>query len=183
MDPAIGMVETNSVAAGIEVADAMVKRAPVQLLEARPVCPGKFIVLVSGLTDPVNEAMEAGRAVGRDWIVDHLLLPNVHLSVFPALTGSVAVKDVEALGIFETISVASTIVAADAAAKAADITLTEIRLANGLGGKSFFLLVGALEEVQAGVKAALDLTKEVGLLVNAVIVPQLHEQMRQKIMV
>jgi len=43
MQPAIGLVETNSIAVGIKVGDAMVKRAPVNLLEARTVCPGKYI--------------------------------------------------------------------------------------------------------------------------------------------
>ncbi|MBM4430546.1 MAG: BMC domain-containing protein, partial [Chloroflexi bacterium] len=40
MEPAIGLIETNSIAIGIKVGDAMVKRAPVNLLEARTVCPG-----------------------------------------------------------------------------------------------------------------------------------------------
>jgi microcompartment protein CcmL/EutN len=124
MQPAIGLVETNSIAIGIQVGDAMVKRAPVNLLEARTVCPGKYIVLVGGDTGPVGEAMESGLETGGDAIVDQLFLPNVHLSLFPAIAGAVEMEEVEALGIIETISVASTIVAADAAAKAAAVTLT-----------------------------------------------------------
>jgi len=88
---------------------------------------------------------------------------------------------VEALGIVETISVASTIVAADVAVKAAAITLTEIRLANGLGGKSFTLMVGDVPNVEAAVEAAVQAIKEDGSLVRWVVIPQLHEDMRQKI--
>jgi microcompartment protein CcmL/EutN len=181
MQPAIGLIETNSIAIGIKVGDAMVKRAPVNLLEARTVCPGKYIVLVGGDTGPVGEAMEAGLAAGADAIVDKLFLPNVHSSVFPAIAGAVQMEEVEALGIIETISVASTIVAADAAAKAAAVTLTDMRLANGLGGKSFVLLVGDVPNVQAAVEAGVNVIKDEGLLIRFVVITQLHEDMRRKI--
>jgi microcompartment protein CcmL/EutN len=38
--PAIGLIEVQSIARGITVADAMVKRAQVQLVVNRPVSPG-----------------------------------------------------------------------------------------------------------------------------------------------
>ena len=181
MQPAIGLVEVNSIAVGIKVGDAMVKRAPVNLLEARTVCPGKYIVLVGGDTGPVKEAMAAGVETASDSMVDQLFLPNVHVSIFPAIASAVEMEDVEALGIIETISVASTIVAADAAAKAADITLTEIRLANGIGGKSFVLMVGDVPNVEAAVEAGVNIIKDEGLLIRSVVIPQLHEDMRRKI--
>ena len=181
MEPAIGLIETNSIAVGIQVGDAMVKRAPVRLLEARSICPGKYMVLVGGDTAPVEEAMQAGRAIGAEAIVDQLLLPNVHRSVFPAIAGAVEMGQVEALGIIETLSVATAIVAADAAVKAAEVTLTEIRLANGLGGKSFVLLVGDVSNVEAAVEAGALPCRAEGLLVRAVVIPQLHPDMKAKI--
>lgn len=181
MRPAIGLVEMNSIAVGIKVGDAMVKRAPVNLLEARTVCPGKYIVLVGGDTGPVKEAMAAGVETAGDSMVDRLFLPNVHVSIFPAIASAVEMTEVEALGIIETFSVASTIVAADAAAKTADVTLTEVRLANGLGGKSFVLMVGDVPNVEAAVEAGVNIIKDEGLLVRFVVIPQLHEDMRQKI--
>ena len=41
MSKAIGMIEFKTVSAGITAADAMVKTADVELLEAQTVCPGK----------------------------------------------------------------------------------------------------------------------------------------------
>ena len=181
MKPAIGLVEFNSIAQGIAAGDAMVKRAQVDLLEARTICPGKYMVLIGGDTGPVGESMESGVEVGADTVLDKLFLPNVHPSIFPAIVGAVEMDDVEALGIIETISVASTIVAADAAAKAADVTLVEIRLANGLGGKSFVLIVGHVHNVEAAVAAAVDLVKEAGSLIRTVVIPRLDEDMRRKI--
>lgn len=182
MEPAIALIETNSVAAGILAGDAMVKKAVVQLLEARPVCPGKFLVLIGGEVGPVSESYDVGLAAAADTLVDQLLLPNVHRSVFPALMSASPPRGDEALGIVETVTAAVCIVAADAAAKATDVQLLEVRLANGLGGKSFVLMEGTVADVEASVAAGVELVKQEGLLVREVVIPQLHEQMREKIL-
>jgi len=182
MEPAIGMIETNSVAAGILAGDAMMKKAEVTLLEARPVCPGKFVVLISGEVGPVEESYRAGIAAAQDTLVDQLFLPNVHLSLFPAMMSATPSQGAEALGIVETISVASCILAADAAAKAAEVTILEIRLANGLGGKSYFFLESDVSNVEAAVDAAVNLVGKEGLLVRYVIIPRLHSDMQHAIM-
>ena len=180
-EPAIGLLEFSSIAAGILAGDAMVKKASVSLLEARTICPGKYMVLIAGLTGPVEESMQAGRIAAGDSLIDHLLLPNVHLSVFPAIAGAVETNDVEALGVIETITVASTIIAGDAAAKAADVRLLDMRLANGLGGKSFVLISGDVPNVEAAVQAGVRLVQDEGLLVRSVVIPQLHPELRAKI--
>lgn len=181
IEPAIALVETNSVAAGILAGDAMVKKAAVQILEARSICPGKYMVLICGEVGPVREAFDVGVATAADTLVDQLLLPNVHPSVFPALMSATPPRDDEALGIVETVTAAICIVAADAAVKASDVQLLEIRLANGLGGKSFVLMEGTVAAVEAAVAAGVELVKEEGLLIRQVIISQLHEQMRSKI--
>ena len=78
MEPSIALVETNSIAAGILAGDTMVKKAVVQLLEARAICPGKYMVLIGGELGPVNESFQVGVAAAADTLVDQLLLPNVH---------------------------------------------------------------------------------------------------------
>ena len=182
MEPAIALVETNSIAAGILTGDAMVKKAVVQLLEARSICPGKYMVLIGGEVGPVREAWQVGTETAADALVDQLLLPNVHPSVFPALMSATAPRGDEALGIIETVTAAVCIVASDAAVKAADVQLLEIRLANGLGGKSFVLLEGTVADVEAAVKAGVEWVKQEGLLIRQVIIPQLHEHMRARIL-
>jgi microcompartment protein CcmL/EutN len=182
MEPAIALVETNSIAAGILVGDAMVKKAVVQLLEARAICPGKYMVLIGGEIGPVRESFEVGTATATDALVDQLLLPNVHRSVFPALMSAAPPRGDDALGIIETVTAAICIVAADAAVKAADVQLLEIRLANGLGGKSFVLMEGTVADVEASVAAGIELVRQEGLLIRQVVIPQLHKQMREKIL-
>jgi microcompartment protein CcmL/EutN len=182
IEPAIALVETNSIATGILVGDAMVKKAEVQILEARSICPGKYMVLVGGEVGPVSESFQVGVATAADTLVDQLFLPNAHRSLFPALMSAAPLRRDEALGIIETVTAAICIVAADAAAKAAGVQLLEIRLANGLGGKSFVLMEGTVPDVEASVAAGVELVKQEGLLIRQVIIPQLHDQMRNKIL-
>ena len=51
---AIGMVELNSIARGIETCDYMVKAAQVDLIRSSTVCPGKYMVLIAGDTGDGN---------------------------------------------------------------------------------------------------------------------------------
>lgn len=178
---AIGLVETISIAVGVHVTDEMVKTAPVEILEATAICPGKFMVLVAGAVSPVESALARGIAVGGDVVVDSLFIPNVHPDVFPAILGATTVDSLMALGVVETFTVASTILAADAAAKAAGVRLIELRLAKGLGGKAFFTMTGEVFEVEAAMDAALRVAKSGGNLVRSVVIPKPHERLRPKI--
>lgn len=127
MGRAIGMVELSSIARGIETSDSMLKAAQVELLRSVTVCPGKYMVIVGGDTGAVRASLEAGKAAGGEFVVDTLLIPSVHEQVFPAISGTVEVTDPQAVGVIEYYSIASAIEAADAAAKAAQITLIEVR--------------------------------------------------------
>ena len=76
--------------------------------------------------------------------------------MFPALGQSVTLgrNRAGALGVVETFSGTSVIAAADAAAKAARVTLFRIHVAMALGGKGLCLMTGAMADVRAGVQAA-----------------------------
>ncbi len=175
--PAIGLVELNSIARGIEVCDAMMKVAEVQLIEAHPICAGKYMALITGGVDAVRTSVERGREVGEQNVVDSFIIPNVHPQVAPALRASTIVEGLEALGVIETFTAASAIRVADVAVKAADVQLLEVRLANGMGGKSFLTLTGVVGAVQAAVRAGIDLIRDEGLLVHSVVIPSPHEAM------
>ncbi|MBF0274873.1 MAG: BMC domain-containing protein [Nitrospinae bacterium] len=181
-EPSIALVEFRSIPRGIKSADAMVKKAPVLLLEAKTVCPGKYIVLIGGEVGPVQESYNAGVEVGEHMVVDKLFLPNVDLQVIPAIQACTDIQDINALGIIETFSVASAIVAADTAVKAAKVELMEIRLANGLGGKSFFTLTGEIAEVEAGIEAALATLKDTASLVDYSVIPAPHKDLNLKLL-
>lgn len=180
MHVAIGAVETSSIAQGAVVADAMVKTAEVELLELGTLSPGKFWVLIGGEVATVRASFRRGVEVAADTLLDSLFIPQLHEQVMPALRGTAGAWDHDALGIIETLTAASAIVAADQAAKAAGVVLRDLRLANGLGGKGVLYLTGAVSDVQAAVAAGRAEALGKGLLARSVVIPRLHAQMKAR---
>ncbi|MCG8564992.1 MAG: BMC domain-containing protein [Desulfobacterales bacterium] len=178
----IGCVEMNSIAMGIHTADEMIKAADVQLLVARPTCPGRYLVMVAGDTGAVKSAVETGREIGADMVVDWFLLPSIHPSVMPAMGGTTLTPTINALGVIETATVASCILAADAAAKAGMVELIEIRFAAGMAGKSFVTMTGDVGSVQASVDAGVDGVGESGPVLSQVVIPSPSSELKDKLM-
>ena len=176
-DPALSLIEFSSIAVGIQAADAMVKRAPIDVIRAGTVQPGKYLVLVGGLTADVEESLSAGREVGRDAIVDIVFLPQVHPGVVAALQGGRSPEASDALGVLETTSVAAAIRAADAGIKGAQVELVEVRLADGLGGKGIVLYSGLVADVEIAVALGIESLDSPEQLLRQVVIPQLHEEM------
>jgi microcompartment protein CcmL/EutN len=167
----IGLIELSSIAAGFAVTDSMLKAAAVELVLARTICSGKYMVLVRGDVAAVQAAVSAGRETADFSVVDTFVIPNVHESIFPAISGGSRNQFMEALGILESFSVASLIEGADAAVKAANVQLMEVRLAMALGGKAFCTVTGNVAAVQSAISAGSEVIAEKGLLVNRVVIP------------
>src|SRR6266851_470122 len=110
--PAIALLETSSIAKGIEATDAMMKRAGVELLMTIIVPRGKYLVMVGGAV-------------------------------------------------------------ADAAVKAADVTLIEAR--NQPGAKGMVVVTGEVGAVRAAVAAGVATIKRDGMLIAEVVIPYAHE--------
>ena len=178
---AIGAVETSSIAQGVVTGDAMVKTAEVTLLAATTLTPGKYWVLIGGEVATVRAAMQRGREIAADTLLDSLFIPQLHEQVMPALAGTVAPRDDDALGIIETLSAASAIEAADTAVKSAAVTLRDLRLANGIGGKGVVYLTGTVSNVQAALDAGRGSALKKGLLARAIVIPRLHAQMKERL--
>ncbi|MFA5193211.1 MAG: BMC domain-containing protein [Verrucomicrobiia bacterium] len=170
----IGIIELTSVAAGFAVADAMLKAANVQIVLSRSICSGKYMVVISGAVAAVQSAVDAGAAAANGCLIDQFVLPNPHPEVLTAIGRSQVPPAGGALGILESFNVVSLLEAADAAAKAANVTLMEIRLAMALGGKAFCTMTGDVAAVQAAVQAGKQLIADRGVLVNAVVIPRPH---------
>lgn len=181
MKKAIGLLEYRSIARGIKAADTVVKSAQVELLQAAPVCPGKFLVLFSGDVGSIQSALATGVAAGEEVLIDRFMLANVHEGVFPALAGTAAVQATGALGVIETFSAAAAIVAADLAAKAAQVELVEIRLARGMGGKSFLTMSGDVGSVQVAVESVVKILEPDGMLVDQAVIPAPHPELWQQL--
>lgn len=169
------MLEFDSIVAGVIAADAMAKASPVSALHAGTVHPGRYLVLVGGMTAAVEIALEAA---GTDTLIDSLFLADVHPAVVACLTTSDTgfEADGDALGVVETSTSASAIAAADAGVKAADVNLLALRLADDLGGKAYCLFTGIVADVDAAVEAAVAGIDHRQKLVKATVIPQLHAE-------
>jgi len=171
---AIGAIELSSIGLGYSTQDEMLKAAQVDLLIARTICSGKYFVVISGAVSDVQSSIQTALQTADDAIIDSLVIPNVHEEVFPALGQSVVLEQeaIGALGVIETFGGVSVIAAADAAAKAANVTLFRIHVAMALGGKGFVLLTGEISDVQAAVSAGAAEARERGLLVSEIVIPR-----------
>jgi microcompartment protein CcmL/EutN len=178
--PAIGFLETSSIARGIEATDAMMKKADVELLMTLIVPRGKYLIMIGGMVADVESSMAAGREVAGDSVLDHFLIQNAHPQLPAAIKGRVKVEAVEAVGIIETKEVASAIYAGDAAAKAAAVTLLEAR--NQPGAKGMVVLTGDVGAVRAAVAAGVATIKKEGMLVSQVVIPRAHEALARSLM-
>jgi microcompartment protein CcmL/EutN len=172
--PAIALLEFDSIARALRTGDALVKRAPVEVLFSAPVSPGKYLILITGGEAEVEEAWREGVADGGDRIVASLYLPGVHAAALDAVRGVAGRLDPaqDSLGVLETSTVSAAIVACDAACKTASVRVVEMRLGKGIGGKGVFTLAGELWDVEAALEAAVISIEERRAVVGRELIPR-----------
>ena len=169
----LGLIELSSVARGFVVQDAMVKAALVNVLMARTICSGKFLIAVAGDVASVSAAVEAGTTAGFGFMIEKRVISGLHPTIFPAIGGNVQLEPGQArgLGVIETFSASSIIEVADAAVKAASVTLFRLHLAMALGGKGFVLMTGDVASLEAAVAAGCSVARRDGILVDRAVIP------------
>src|SRR5215216_4863498 len=114
MPPALLCLEFSSIAIGILAGDALVKRAPITLLDVRHLSPGKYLLLATGEVAAIEESYAAAREVGSAELIDETFLPAAHADLYPLLRGERLTARGEALGVIETSTIAACVRAADA---------------------------------------------------------------------
>jgi len=169
----IGLIELSSVATGFLVEDLMLKAGSVQLLLARTICSGKFLIVVAGDVTSVQSALLAGAAAAGASLIERRQIARVHPTVLQAISQTVEIppEQLKSIGVIETFSAASIIEVADAAVKTANVTLLKVHLAMALGGKGFVVMAGDISSVQAAVTAGCKAAAEDGMLVGKGVIP------------
>lgn len=178
----IGLIELSSIASGFGATDAMLKAADVEIMLARSICSGKYMIMVRGDVGAVEASVSAGIQAGGFGVIDSFVIPNIHESVFPAISGTNKIDHVESLGVVESFSVAALIEGADAAVKSANVQLIEIRLAMALGGKAFLTLTGNVAAVQSAVETGAQVVARKGMLVNKGVIPSPRPEMLRELL-
>ena len=181
MGKSIGLIELKSIPAGVQTADEMLKAADVELLVATAICPGKYIILISGQVGAVKSAMATGRQAAGTYLICHHTINNVHDSLPGALVGTAQVEKISAIGMVETMSALTIVRAADIAAKASNVTLMEVRVARGLGGKGFLTLTGEVSAVKSAISSCLNQLADTGDITSTCVIPSPHKGLLEKL--
>jgi microcompartment protein CcmL/EutN len=176
MIEALCILELDGIGAGTVIADAMVKRATVDVLRSGTVQPGKYVIVVGGPVAEIEETLIAARQTATHELSDVVFLPDAHEQVCGAIAGKRRANDGDALAIIESTTLPATVLAADRAVKAADVSIVEIRLGDGLGGRGLTHLTGRLEDIQAAAEAA----QSAGST-SAAIIPAQHDDLRRRV--
>lgn len=179
---AIGLVEVKNVAKGIKVTDEMLKSAGISLIQSGAVCPGKFVTIVGGSLSGIQAAVDRAASIAEDALVDKFVIGRLGDKVFEAMCGTANTAEKKALGIVETFTAASAILAADAAVKAANISLIEVRVARGMGGKCFVTLTGEVSDVKAAVDAGAKIAAKDGVLIGTEVIANPHPELWEAVL-
>lgn len=165
----LGMLEFRSIAKGIEIADVVLKSAEVELIICKTICPGKYMILMSGEVGAVEEALFKAKEKSIGFLIDSFLLPRVHNDIILSLKNKIKAQPSGAIGIVETTNVVSGIFILDKALKAAEVKLFKLSLGMTTGGKSYFVIYGDVSSVKEAVEEALRVSDEKKIVYSIVI--------------
>ncbi len=154
----------------------MVKEAPITIVDANLVEPGKYLILFGGGVAETQASFAVGAALAEGQLVDQLLLPCAHPRVWACLAGNESLGNADCVGIIEGSAVASVIEAADRSAKEANVHLAGLRLAPALGGKAYYVVTGLQHDVEAAVSVGRAILEPRGRLVDTQIIPRAHAE-------
>jgi microcompartment protein CcmL/EutN len=176
---ALALLEFETIAAGIRASDLMVKRAPIALLRCGTVHPGRFLTLVGGSVSSTEEAYLAGvnyaQAEGR--LRSKVFLGDVHPNLHDAVLGERRDLSGDALAVVETQSSPALLAAVDAAVKSTPVIISEIRLADDLGGKALALMSGDLTDAETALDICIERAGD--QLMTQSLLPWLDPNLRQ----
>jgi len=149
----LGLVESRTIAAGIFLADLMVKSAQIKLVKASTICAGRYFIQVSGTRSAVETAVASAEASDYS-LVGNFVISNVHPDLLRGVGKCQDIPPGDALGVVECKTVSAGVIAADQALKKAEVQLARLVIGQGISGKSYFILNGAIAEVTEAVAAA-----------------------------
>jgi len=140
----IGMMETSSIAKGVEALDAMCKAAGVEPKLHQAISKGKYIIVIAGPVGEVESSLAKGAEIAGNTLIARHIIRNVHAGALAALNKKIRPAALEAVGIVETKEALPALFAADAGAKAAFVHVAEVNTGKGIGGNGYFSVSGGV---------------------------------------
>ncbi len=151
MNRSIGALEFRSISKGIEISDQIIKKANVEIIYCRTICPGKFLIIVTGDEGAVDEAIDHGKSQVARILVDSFKLHAVSPVIIDAFKNKYVTKEIiDSIGVVETNKVCTGIVALDRVLKASDVKLIKMQLAQCISGRLVFTITGPVSSIEYG---------------------------------
>lgn len=177
MYKAIGVIELKSIPKGVEAADAALKSAGVEMVSSHPSCPGKYEIILTGSISNVTAAVNHVTSKFEGSVIDSSVIGRIEEQVISALFGTHASERGGSLGLIETYSAASAIKAADIAVKTARVSIYDLRVSRGMGGKGIIMLTGEIGDVTAAVEAGSNYAASEAMLSSYSVIAAPHEDL------
>ncbi|WP_142414325.1 BMC domain-containing protein [Hathewaya massiliensis] len=166
---ALGIVELNSIAKGIELTDIILKSSEIEILYSKHTCPGKYMIIITGDVASIEEAIDNAMPKGEKNIIGSFILPNAHEDLINGINKKFNI-DVKAIGVMEFTSIASGIIALDKALKSGQVKIIRFNLGNLIGGKCYFVITGFVSDVEESMKNAENSIDSKKIL-NKIVIP------------
>ena len=177
MYKAIGVIELKCIPKGVEAADAALKSAGVEMVSAHPSCPGKYEIILSGSISNVSAAVDHVKERFDGYVIDTAVMGRIDEQVISALFGTQTERGEGSLGLIETYSAATAIKAADIAVKTARVSIYDLRVSRGMGGKGIVILTGEIGDVTAAVEAGANYAKDCATLSAYSVIAAPHAEL------
>lgn len=171
MNKAIGIIEFNSIAKGIEASDVMFKSSEnIDIIKSSTICPGKYLIIIFGHVSDVAISLKSGEEVaGKNLVYSHCIR-DVSEQLVPALRGLTKPIKGQSIGVVEFFSAATSIFAADVAAKSANITIIDVKIGYAIGGKGVLIFTGDLQDVKTSMDNILNAFSKKSYVINSVVI-------------
>ena len=181
MYKAIGVIELKNIPKGVEAADAALKSAGIEMVASHPSCPGKYEIIITGTISNVTASIDVVRSRFSAALIDTSVMGRIDPAVITALFGTQNVAREGSVGVIETFSAASAIKAADIAVKTAKVTIYDLRISRGMGGKGIVIMTGDVGDVTASVESGAKHAADLGLLGNTTVIPAPHKELWEQL--
>ena len=147
------------------------------MVSAHPSCPGKYEIILTGSISNVTAAIDHVKTRFEGFVIDSSVMGRIDEEVITALFSTNEGERVGSLGLIETFSAASAIKAADIAVKTARVSIYDLRVSRGMGGKGVVMITGEVGDVSAATEAGAEYAKTQGTLSATSVIAAPHEEL------
>lgn len=177
MSKSIGAIEFKSIAKGIEVSNEIIKKSLVEVLYFKSICPGKFLIIVSGETSYVNECIDYGIEIGDKYIIDSFVINAVSTEIIDGLKNRYKkLEHINSVGVVETNKVCAGIKMLDKTLKSGDVSLVKLQLSFAIAGKLVYIVSGDLSSLEYSLEESKSVVKEKDIIYMTTI-PSIDEKL------